>query len=107
MNKERRRKLRRQKNKERRDKPVKLTIGSWDVEYECGLHVLVEPTHQDKIESKVSSMKHACARRSCRAWRYIRITEDNADKFGWEGENGGRLDSNSGKLARNADQVRA
>ena len=105
MNKERKRKLRRQKIKERQSKPVKLTIGSWDVEYECGLHILVEPTHHEKVEEKVSRMKHSCARRSCRAWRYMRITEDTAEQFGWEGSNG-RLDSNPRELSRNADQVR-
>lgn len=105
MKKEQRRK-RRLKRNERRKEPVKPHIGSWDVEYECGLHALVEPTSQDEIEAKVSKLKHSCPKRKCRAWRFIRITKDNVDKFGWGDVNGGGLDTNTGKQPCCANKVR-
>lgn len=106
MNKEQRRKRRKQRN-ERRKEPAKPHVGSWDVEYECGLHILAEPTHQDEIEAKVAKLKHSCRRRNCRAWRYIRITQDNIDKFGWGDNDGGGLDTNTRELARKPGKVRA
>lgn len=77
---------------------------AWDVEYQCGLHVQVEQTSVDGIESKVAEMQHTCCRERCRACKYIRITERNADKFKWEA-NDGRMDTNTGKLTRIEHQV--
>lgn len=77
----------------------------WDVEYECGLHILTGPATADSIEGIVAKKSHSCHRDKCRAWRFMRITDRNYSNLGWEAKDVG-MGSNSGKLSCKADKVR-